>query len=66
MGKELDFGRDPMPKSGVYVVRAVEGGRKLGTVKANTVDEAVVTAEREIPATATVDFTVTEERVRKV
>lgn len=66
MGKTLDFGRDPMPPSGVYVVRAVEDGRKLGTVMASTLDEALVKAGREIPETATVDFTVTEERVRGV
>lgn len=63
MGKDIDYGQDPMPGSGVFVVKAIVGSRadkELGRVTATSMDEAVRKATREIPATATTDFVVTE------
>lgn len=60
MGNAKDFGRDPMPGSGVFRVTAVKGGRELGTVKAKDMDAALRKVEKEIPAALTTDFVVTE------
>lgn len=60
MGSVRDFGRDPLPGSGVWRVTAVKGGRELGTVAAKNMDAAVKKVEKEISAARTTDFVVTE------
>jgi len=50
MGREIDFGRDPLPGSGKFEVRepgqGKTQGRLLGTVTASTVDEARAKAQK--------------------
>jgi hypothetical protein len=60
MGKVRDFGRDPLPGSGVFLVKSLKNGKVLGKVKAKDLDEAVKKVRESLPAAYKSGFVVSE------
>ncbi len=60
MGDVRDFGRDPLPGSGVFLVRSLKSKRVLGRVKAKDLDEAMEKVRESLPAAYKSGFVVTE------